>query len=229
MSAGARTRSRGSASGRAAANSRRGIRFQVTGFRQQPVVDVDFGAPLPMTERRNFVHPDAVVTVVVRVDLRLEPAALDQPFLDLTDPFFRHQQIDIGEDPAARWRKLGQEIGAALEQDQRHVDPLERPKQAVHLPGNQGIAVRDDVAGCSQMGGGTRRDVSKQTGTCKVGLQSSEHSGAPGHAQEQFPVGWRQARQFFGCLQCREQQSLRPPGFVGRLSHRRPVTTRRAH
>ena len=83
---------------------------------------------------------DAVVAVIVGVDLRLEPAASDESFLDLANLFFRHQQIDIGKDPAARRRQPGQEIAGALEQDQWQVDPLDVYKrQANFLYSDAGI------------------------------------------------------------------------------------------
>ena len=146
------------------------------------MVDVDFSASPAVSERRDFVHPDAVLAVVVRIDLRLEPAAIDESVLDLRNSVLRHQQIDVGEDSAARWRKFCEEVRATLEQDQRHIDALERPKQAVDLPRDQRIPMRDDVARRPQMIRRTRRNSAKQTGSGETGFQSSEHSGTPRHA-----------------------------------------------
>jgi len=68
---------------------RRWIGAESAGPGQKPMMDIDFGAPLLMTERRNLVHPDAIVTVLVGVDLRPEPAALEQSVFDFLDPILR--------------------------------------------------------------------------------------------------------------------------------------------
>ena len=191
-------------------------------------MDVDLGAALAMAERRNLVHPDTVVTVVVGVDLSLEPAALDEPFLDLADPLLRHQQIDIGEDASACRRQPCQEIACAFEQDQRYLDTLERPEDPVHLPGHQRLPMFDDVAGGPQMRRGASRDAAEQAQPGELRLQSAEQPDAPGDAQEQLPVGRRQGGQLFGRLQGSQQQPVRAPCGVDNFRHRWRGKARRA-
>jgi len=166
-------------------------RREAAGAWQQAMMKIDFGPPFAVPQRWNLVHPDAVVAVVVRIDLGLEPAVSDQLLLDLANLLLGHEQVDVGEDAATRRWQPGQQVAAALEQDERRSAAGERPQDAVDFPGDQRLPMRDDLARGLQVLRGARRDGVQQSALGKIGFDPAEQTRAPSDAHEQFPVGHR--------------------------------------
>ena len=74
--------------------------------RQDVVVDIDLGCPVAMPQRRNFVHPVAVIALVVFIKLDSFPAMILQAFFDAREVTLVDQDVHVG-DQALAFRLMG--------------------------------------------------------------------------------------------------------------------------
>lgn len=116
MSTGANTcRPSCPASGTAAGAQQFRIRPGRCGFWQDRMMHIDQALAPDKLHRRQLEHPIAVVALVVFGVMVGGPAVRHQRRFHLAEPLFRHQDIDIREQPARRRRQARHCIGGALQ------------------------------------------------------------------------------------------------------------------
>ena len=81
---------------------------------QNSVVQIEGRTPFPVGQRRDLVHPLAIVAFVVAIDVTAFPAELVERLLHLIDSVLGYDDIDIGNQPPATDRQTRHQVGAAL-------------------------------------------------------------------------------------------------------------------
>jgi len=109
-------------------------RLETTGARQDPVVHVDDRTALAMDHWREFVHPLAVVPIVVSIDLGEFPAMLLKDLFDPSEIRSRHEHIDVGDAPAASRRQSRSDVSGAFQQNPRLTGIEECAAQTIDFP-----------------------------------------------------------------------------------------------
>jgi len=67
----------------------------------------------------------------------MPPAFLQQAGFDLTQIFFRHQQIQVSKHAPRSIRQILQQICHSLEDDNRDILAIQRPHHPVQLPADR--------------------------------------------------------------------------------------------
>ena len=105
-------------------------------------MDVDHPVAGAVDERRQLVHPLAVIEIVIALGgLQPLPARLDQRLLDSLDLGARHEDIEIADAAPRTGVEIGGVEGGALEQDHRHAQGRQRPARHLGLPERLGARI----------------------------------------------------------------------------------------
>ena len=106
--------------------------------RQDGMMHVDHPVTLDMDHRRQFMHPLAIIGIVIGVFLHPFPARRHQRRLDLRHCRTRHQNIQVADEAALPRHQSSGCIGRAFEHHQPHAERRQRRRRAIRLP--QGLA-----------------------------------------------------------------------------------------
>ena len=154
MSAGERMR-RPLSSATLSAISACGVGRRPGGQRQDRVVDVDHPVAAAVDQRRQLVHPAAVIDVVIAFGLLHPlPAGVEQRRLDRVEAGARHHDVEVADAAADAGVEIGGVEGGALHQDHRHAERRERAARHLGLP--QRLGAR--LGGVAARGLEDRRD-----------------------------------------------------------------------
>ena len=115
-------------------DQRRGIGLRPGGQRQDGVVHVDHPVALRMDQRRQLVHPLAVIGIVIGIGLDPFPARCEQKRLDLVQPVARDENVEIADRPPDGSIQPGGGEGGALEQHHAARVASQRHLRAFGLP-----------------------------------------------------------------------------------------------
>jgi hypothetical protein len=91
------------------------------------MVHVEDRLPADVLERRQLMHPLAVIALVVGSRLGCRPAAAHQRGFNLGEGAPGHEDVDVREDAAAGSPQPGEQVRRALEQNDRDAAGGERP------------------------------------------------------------------------------------------------------
>ena len=89
--------------------------METRGFGEDGVVDIQQGLPSEMQHRWQFMHPSAIVALIIGIMMRGDPAMHLQGHFYSVQPLFGNQNIHIREHPSLRRRKLLDHISRAFE------------------------------------------------------------------------------------------------------------------
>src|SRR3546814_9324024 len=102
----------------------RGVGPGAGGERQDRMVDVDHPVALFVDERRQLVHPAAVIEVVIGVLLHPFPAGGEKGVLNGIETFARDDDVEIADRASLARRKARGDIGGALRSEE-HTSELQ--------------------------------------------------------------------------------------------------------
>jgi hypothetical protein len=98
-------------------------------------VDVDHPVALAMDERRQLVHPAAIIEVVIVADrLHPLPSRGQQRLLHIADPFSRDEDVQVAHRTALRRRQPRRMEGRPLQQHDRHAQRRQRAPAHLRFP-----------------------------------------------------------------------------------------------
>jgi hypothetical protein len=175
-------------------------------LRQDVVVDVDHRLALTVAERGKLVHPPAVVTLVIGVELDGFVTVSKERGLDFGEPLFRHHDVHVGGEPSIGGRELGEDVGRALEKDDGNVDVPESASDAIHLEAHHARV----VGGESELGTNLvpclGRDSVEKAESFHLHAQSSEEPGVSRPTEELVPSGGIESFEVPRTRECREKE-----------------------
>jgi len=101
-----------------------------------------------MLQRRDLVHPLAIVMLVVIVLFDARPAAGGQRSFGTRDRGTRHQDVDVAEQSAGSGGQAGRNVGRAFEQNHGMRNSAERGADMAQFAHHVlAVFTREDVGG----------------------------------------------------------------------------------
>ena len=101
-------------------------------------MNIEHCPALDVLQRRQFMHPFAIITLVIRILMGGYPAMSEQQALRLVQSCLRQHDVDVGEEPAPGRGKIRHQVSGALEEEYRVTDMRKGMLYAVHLPAHLG-------------------------------------------------------------------------------------------
>ncbi len=166
---------------------------------------IDRGAAQAVGQRRDLVHPAAIVAIVVGIDRAAGPALAQERPLDIGERRLGHQDVDIVEETAARRRQIGENVGGALQQDEIDADRRQRLPDAAHLPTHVARMLLGEDALGREMTARRRRHASEEIALGELDGQSCQQPGAAPLADDEIPIHQIHQRKDAGILQGHRQ------------------------
>ena len=161
-----------------------GIGRDPRGQRQDGVMHIDHAITIAVDERRQLMHPAAIICVVIGIGLDPFPPRAEQRPLNSVDRRTRHQNIEIADRaPLARRQPRCREGGALQEHDRAADDRQHAPRHfgfpqsGDPLLRRRGARIRQNARGCG-----------RHRLTLKPGRQRADHLFGARHGDQRRPA-----------------------------------------
>ncbi len=162
---------------------------EARGRRHDGVMHIDRRLSPLMLQRRQLMHPIAIIALVVVVGFGRVPPGLHQQPLGLLEPLAREQNIDIAEQPPCRGRQAGGGVSGALQEDDRHAERRQRVGDRADLARDiDAVLLRQDARGL-EMRARRVRHLRQHVAGAKLRLDARQEPGMPRLPDREIPIG----------------------------------------
>jgi len=165
-------------------DQRLGVRPGPRGERQDRVMDVDHPVAAAVDERRQLVHPAAIVAVVISILLHPFPAGAEQRRLDVAQGGAGHQDVEIADRSSFRGSEPSGGVRGSLQQHDRDAKRRQRPPRHLRFPKRRGPRLRGIGAGVFHQ----RLDPLRQRNASEPVRQAREQRLRPRGRNQPGPV-----------------------------------------